>query len=305
MTLDINLQVEHLNTEFLHHVIECCLVKPHITPTSGNTQFGHNLWKSGYKYALRNYITQYVECFNELPSDVHRIESPPLTSSSDKRITNIVKFPNISPVISIKKGKAILLNKYPRQSDSSNFGTKGNEWGDAPTKYRSLRFLRAELYWPHQAPLTLMHNLQQHTKLSDEALFYLCRLVSSFLKVHLFPPNLVILRGLVTKLPKSHGHAKHARELVHIINQLDDESRARQVFQKVDYVVQPSYLVRYCDPRDGWHGRDNICLIAEKEKYEDIYKRAEREILEDVYVLKFTHRQQIFSSTDALNRTTE
>lgn len=61
METTIQLNSELLNTEFLDNFIDCCLVKPHITPTSGNTQMGHGLWKAGYKYALRQYITDHVD----------------------------------------------------------------------------------------------------------------------------------------------------------------------------------------------------------------------------------------------------
>jgi len=297
MNTQPTLYVNHLNDKFLNNFIDCCLVKPYITPTSGNTQIGYGLWKGGYKYALREYISQYVDCFNALPSDVHRIESPPLSTSSSKKILNIVKFPNLPPHIIIKKGNAILLNKYPRNSDAGYFGNKGDEWGDAPTKYRSLRFLRTGLYWPYRTPLVFLHQLQQHTNISDKSLSYLCRLVWSFLQVHQFPPNLIIVRELINKLPKSYRSSKRARGLMHIIKQLEDESRARQVFQKVDYVVQQSYFRQYIDPRDGWHGFDNIWLIPDKEKYEAIYKLSQEEILPDVYALEFIYQQQTYQQS--------
>lgn len=296
MNKPVKLYLSQLNDEFLKNFIECCLVKPKIEISSHNTQIGHAIWKSGYTYALRKYITQYVETLNELPSGVHHVESPFGKSDSQKLVPNVIKFPNIPPNILFKRGKAILVNKYPHKSDSGCFGKKGEEWGEAPTKYRSLRWLRQDLHWPIWAPVTKLYQLQQHTKLSDDSLLYLCKLALGFIKVHQFPPNLVILRDLIRKLPKSRRASKEARELLAAINQLDDESRARNVGLKVNYVVKQSNLVSYGLPSDGgWRGWTNISLIPDTDKYEAIYKKASEEIISDVYVLEFEHKQQRFS----------
>lgn len=289
------LQRGQLNDEFLNNFIECCLVKPKIEISSHNTQIGHAIWKSGYKYALRKYITQYVEVLNELPSGVHHVESPFSSGGSQKLVPNIIKFPNIHPNIVIKRGKAILVNKYPHKSDSGCFGKRGQEWGEAPTKYRSLRWLRQDLHWPIWAPVRKLYQFQQHTKLSDDALLYLCRLALGFIKVHQFPPNLVILRDLIRKLPKSRRASKEARELLAAINQLDDESRARNVALNVHYVVKQSNLVRYGAPTDSRRrGSDNISLVPDTEKYKAVYEEATQKVISDVYVLDFEHKQQCF-----------
>lgn len=293
MIKKVKLEPEHLNYQFLENFIDCCLIKPKVTQTSNNTRIGYHLWKSRFRSSARNYIRQYFESFNSLPSNIHCIKSAPLDSKSRDSICNVVKFPNIAPHHEVIKGRAKLLNKFPRDSDSGCFSNSRHGWHGAPTKYRSLRFLRTGLFWPHRAPLEFLYRLQQHTKISDETLLYLCKLVTAFLKVHEFPPNLVLLRDLINKLPPTRRSTKEARELLKAINQLEDESRAKSVFLNVDYVVKQGYSVRLgvSGRLGGW---DNIWLIPEKEKFETFYRKASNEITHDVYVLSYKHQQHQF-----------